>query len=300
MLLNNLDRGGRRASRGARRLRRHRPGRALARGAEGDRPRAARCSSDDETLLVQSGKPVAVFRTTPTVAARADRELAARSEVGDVGRVPAARGRGADDVRADDRRLVDLHRHAGDPAGHLPDVRRRRPEALRLVVARRADDPHRRARRHGRRAAARRDARRRGDPLRRGRPVADRAPARDALPRRGDRVARRRARAHPRRRAARDVRSRSGCSATRPTSCPSSRGAASTSISSPTRPPRTIRSPATSRHGLTLEEAAALRSSDPDEYLRRAGESIAAPRRGAARVRPGRQLRFRLWQQPAR
>ena len=43
MLLNNLDAGGRRAPRGARRLRRHRAGCALARGAARDRARAARC-----------------------------------------------------------------------------------------------------------------------------------------------------------------------------------------------------------------------------------------------------------------
>ena len=85
------------------------------------------------------------------------------------------------------------------------------------------------------------DARRRGDPLRRGRPGADRAAARDALPRRGDGVARRRARARSRGGCDRAARCRSGCSATPPTSSPSSRGAASTSTSSPTRPRRTIR-----------------------------------------------------------
>ena len=37
---------------------------------------------DDETLLVQSGKPVAVFRTTTERAACADRELAARARSG--------------------------------------------------------------------------------------------------------------------------------------------------------------------------------------------------------------------------
>ena len=52
--------------------------------------------------------------------------------------------------------------------------------------------------------------------------------------------------------------------------------------------------------GLDVEAAASLRESDPDEYLRRARESIARARRGAARVRPGGQLRFRLRQQPAR
>ena len=52
----------------------------------------------------------------------ADRELAARPPMGELGRVPPARGGGADDVRADDRGIVDLHRDAGNPAGHVPDL----------------------------------------------------------------------------------------------------------------------------------------------------------------------------------
>ena len=72
-------------------------------------------------------------------------------------------------------------------------------------------------------------------------PRPHRAPARDALPRRGDRLARRRARARAAAARRRAARSRSACSATPPTSCPSSRAAASTSTSSPTRPPRTTR-----------------------------------------------------------
>ena len=55
----------------------------------------ARCerSENDETLLVQSGKPVGVFRT-PRRAARAHRQRHARPELGDVGDVPRSRGRG--------------------------------------------------------------------------------------------------------------------------------------------------------------------------------------------------------------
>ena len=59
-------------------------------------------------------------------APRPDRELAARPALGDLGRVSPARGRGPDDVRPDDGGELDLHRHAGDPAGHVPDVRGRR------------------------------------------------------------------------------------------------------------------------------------------------------------------------------
>ena len=59
-------------------------------------------------------------------------------------------------------------------------------------------DPHRRSRRHGRRAAARGDDGGRRDPVRRGRSVADRTAPRDPLSRRGDRLARRRARTRAR------------------------------------------------------------------------------------------------------
>ena len=73
---------------------------------------------------------------------------------------------------------MDLHRHPGHPAGHLPDVRRRGPEALRRRPGRqaRADG---RPRRHGRRAAARRHHGRRRRALRRGRPAPHRAAPRD-------------------------------------------------------------------------------------------------------------------------
>ena len=51
--------------------------------------------------------------------------------LGQLGRVPPPRSARPHHVRPDDRRLVDLHRHAGHPAGHLRDLRRRGPEALR-------------------------------------------------------------------------------------------------------------------------------------------------------------------------
>ena len=91
-------------------------------------------------------------------AARAHLELDARARVGDVGRVPAARGARPDDVRPDDRGLVDLHRHAGHPPGHVRDVRRDRAQAVRRL-ARGHDHADRRPRRDGRGAAAGGDAR---------------------------------------------------------------------------------------------------------------------------------------------
>ena len=100
---------------------------------------------DDETLLVQSGKPVGVFRTH-RVAPRvliANSLLVPRWATWDEFRRLEARG--PDDVRPDDRRKLDLHRHAGDPAGDVPDVRGGRRAALRHAGPHRADDPDRRA-----------------------------------------------------------------------------------------------------------------------------------------------------------
>ena len=108
----------------------------------------------DETLLVQSGKPVGVFRTH----ADAPRVLIANSNL-----VPhwanwehfnRARPQRPDDVRPDDGGLLDLHRHPGHRSGHLRDLRRTRPPALwrqppgQMV-------PDRGTWRHGRRPAAR-------------------------------------------------------------------------------------------------------------------------------------------------
>lgn len=67
---------------------------------------------EDETLLVQSGKPVADLPHARRCPPPSDRELEPRPEVGDVGRVPAPRGARADDIRPDDGRLLDLHRDA--------------------------------------------------------------------------------------------------------------------------------------------------------------------------------------------
>ena len=74
---------------------------------------------DEETLLVQSGKPVAVFETHE----RAPRVLIANTNlVPDWATWEKFREldrRRADHVRPDDRRLVDLHRQPGHPPGHV-------------------------------------------------------------------------------------------------------------------------------------------------------------------------------------
>ena len=89
---------------------------------------------DDETLLVQSGRPVGVLRTHEW----APRVLIANSNlVGEWDNWDEFRRLeqlGPHHVRTDDRRLVDLHRHPGHPAGHLRDVRRHRRPALRRVA----------------------------------------------------------------------------------------------------------------------------------------------------------------------
>ena len=133
---------------------------------------------NDETLLVQSGKPVGVFRThdeAPRVLI-ANAHLVPRWATWDEFRRLDALG--PDDVRPDDRRLVDLHRHAGHPAGNVRDVRRMRPPALRRH-ARGAAGRDRRSRRDGRRPAARRHDERRGVPGRGRRRVADPPAGRD-------------------------------------------------------------------------------------------------------------------------
>ena len=115
---------------------------------------------DDQTLLIQSGKPVGVLRTHEW----APRVLIANSNL--VGkwatweRLSRARAGRPDDVRPDDGRLVDLHRDPGHPAGDVRDVRRGRPPALR-GHAPRDGDPDRGPGRHGWRAAAGRDDERR-------------------------------------------------------------------------------------------------------------------------------------------
>ena len=85
---------------------------------------------EDETLLVQSGKPVGVFRTH----ADAPRVLIANSNLvpkwADWDAFPRIGSQGADDVRPDDGRQLDLYRHPGHRPGHLRDLRRDGPPAL--------------------------------------------------------------------------------------------------------------------------------------------------------------------------
>ena len=181
--------GGCRAPRRPRRLRRHRACGALVGRLRRDDPHAhdAGRRRDDARAIGQAGRRVPHQRVG---AACADRQFQPGAGVGQLGRVPSARGAGTDDVRTDDRRFVDLHRHARDPAGHLRVLRRDRPPQVRRH-ARRHDHADRRARWHGRRPAVGcHDERWRGAVHRR-RCMACRPARRDPISRRGRRFARR-------------------------------------------------------------------------------------------------------------
>ncbi len=173
---------GRRTPRGSGRLWRDRARGPLLGSLRRDSARAAQAQRrpDPSRAVGQAGRR---FRHPRMGAARAHLELDARAGVGDVGRVPAPGSSRADDVRPDDGRLLDLHRDAGHPPGHVRDVRRDRAKAVR-GHSRGHHHADRGPRRDGRSAAAGDHAERRGCAVRRGRPRAHRAPAAARLPRR--------------------------------------------------------------------------------------------------------------------
>ena len=138
--------------------------------ADRRRARAARRRRDAARPVGQAGRRLPHPRRR---AARAARQLQPGAALGDLGALQRARPQGPDDVRPDDRRLVDLHRQPGHRAGHLRDLRRAGPPALSAANLRRALDPDRGPGRHGRRAAAGRDHGRRLA-------AGDRVPARPA------------------------------------------------------------------------------------------------------------------------
>ena len=158
-----------RAARGADRLRR------LGQGGPELGPATTRSSRRCARLGERrdAARPVAASRWACSDArggpARADRQFEPRAALGDLGRVSPARGDGPDDVRPDDRRLVDLHRHAGHHAGHVRDVRRVRGRQHFGGSLARPARGHGRPGRDGRRAAAGRHDERGRDPRRRGR-----------------------------------------------------------------------------------------------------------------------------------
>ena len=113
----------------ARRLWRHRSRRARLAGVRPHRRDAAppRGRPDAARPVGQAGRRVP---HPCRRAARADRQFQSRAALGDLGPFQRARSQGPDDVRADDRGLVDLYRLAGHRAGHLRDLRRDGAPAL--------------------------------------------------------------------------------------------------------------------------------------------------------------------------
>ncbi len=87
--------------------------------------RSLQSLENDETLIVQSGKPVGMFRTHP----EAPRVLIANSNLvghwSNFDEFTRLGKHGPHDVRPDDRRLVDLHRQPGHRARHVRNIRRR-------------------------------------------------------------------------------------------------------------------------------------------------------------------------------
>ena len=152
--------------------------------------RELRRLADDETLLVQSGKPVGVFRTHPW----APRVLIANSNL-------VGKWANWDTFRELERAGLTMYgqmtagswiyiAHPGHPAGHVRDVRRARPPALRRLAAR-PGGADRRPGRHGRRPAAGGDHERGRGAVHRGRSRARPTAAGDPLRRSADRLARR-------------------------------------------------------------------------------------------------------------
>ena len=160
---------GRRAPRGPGRLRRHRqggPGLAVVPRHRAHARRRSKRRRDDAGAVRPAGRRVPHPRVG---AAGADRQLQPGRRLGHLAGVPPPGGARPDHVRPDDRRLVDLHRHPGHPAGHVRDVRGGGRQAVRRHAGRHAH-ADRRLRRHGRRAAARGHHERRRLPDRRRRP----------------------------------------------------------------------------------------------------------------------------------
>ena len=300
MLMNNLDPEVAERPRGSRRLRRHRQGGAQLGGFDAI-VRELRTLENDETLLVQSGKPVGVFRTHAGRAARADRQLEPGRPLGDLGRVPRLEAARADDVRPDDGRLVDLHRLAGHRAGHVRDVRGR--------AARRTSAAPLRGRlvRLGAGSAAWAARSRSPPPW-----TAASASASRSIPRASS--------AGSRRGYLDELRDDLDSALRRVDECERDEAARSIALvgnaadvyaelvrarrdAGPRhRPDLGARSAQRLRPaaGLTLDEAAALRERDPEAYVQRSRASMAGARRGDARDAARAARTFRLRQQPAR
>ena len=92
--------------------------------------RALESLENDETLLIQSGKPVGILRTHTMAPAGADRQLQPGRQMVELGSVSRTGAKGIDDVWPDDGRFLDLHRKPGHRARHLRDLCRSRAASI--------------------------------------------------------------------------------------------------------------------------------------------------------------------------
>ena len=286
-------RRGRRGPAEPRRLRRHRPRRAQLGNAYDKIVETLERLEEDQTLLVQSGKPVGVFRDAQGRAARAHRQLQPRAQMGELGDVQRARSQGAHDVRPDDGRQLDLHRHAGHRPRHLRDLRRDGPPALWRRPQGQVD-PDRRPWRNGRRAAARGGHGRR--PLHRHR-GARKAGSRSGSRRATSTGARPASTRRWRSSARRPSRPASACSAMLPRSSRKCSRAAFGPTRSPTRPARTIRPTAIARPAGASPSGRRCASAILPRSLHAARNLDRPPRRGDAGLQGHGRADLRLWQQ---
>ena len=166
------------------RVRRHRSGGAQLGGVRRHRPRAPapRERRDAPRPERQAGRRVPHH---DRCASGPDRQRHARPPLGHLGAVPRAGATRPDDVRPDDRRVVDLHRDPGNHPGHVRDLRRGGAPAIRRLPAR-DGDADRGPGRDGRRPAAGGHDERGSGAGHRGGPGPRRATARGGLRGRGD------------------------------------------------------------------------------------------------------------------
>ena len=94
----------------------------------------------DETLVVQSGKPVAHLADPRVGAPRADLELHAGASLEHARALQRTRGEGPHDVRADDGGLMVQHRLPGHRPGDLRDLRHARQDEVRGHAERASHD----------------------------------------------------------------------------------------------------------------------------------------------------------------
>ena len=80
---------------------------------------ALRLLADDETSPRSVGQTGRDFHDPPRCAARPHRQFQSGPGLGELGSLQCPRPQGADDVRPDDRGVLDLYRYSRHCAGHI-------------------------------------------------------------------------------------------------------------------------------------------------------------------------------------